>query len=185
MLAIISRLASHKGLDLVTEIAEQALQDGVQLVVLGTGETRFEDFFRALEAKYPTQMRALITYNRDLSKRVYSACDIFLMPSKSEPCGLSQMIASRYGAFPVTRETGGLYDSIKNYWEEGKTLHGNGFTFADYNSGALLDAIRRAEAVWNDAPLRRKLIAKIMNTDFSWQNSGGKYLEMYDKLLEK
>ena len=185
MLAIISRLASHKGLDLVTEIAEQALEDGVQLVVLGTGEARFEEFFRALEAKYPNQMRALITYNRDLSKRIYAACDIFLMPSKSEPCGLSQMIASRYGAIPVTRETGGLYDSIKGYWEEGKTIHGNGFTFAGYSSAELLDAIRRAEAVWYDAPRRRRLIAKIMNTDFSWQNSGEKYLDMYRQVLER
>ena len=184
MLAIISRLASHKGLDLITAIAEQVLAEGVQLVVLGTGEARFEDFFRELEAKYPAQMRALITYNRDLSKRIYAACDIFLMPSKSEPCGLSQMIASRYGAFPVTRETGGLYDSIKNYWEEGKTIHGNGFTFADYSSELLLDAIRRAETVWYDAPKRRRLIAKIMDTDFSWQNSGVKYLEMYHKVLE-
>ena len=107
------------------------------------------------------------------------------MPSKSEPCGLSQMIASRYGAFPVTRETGGLYDSIKGYWEDGKTIHGNGFTFAGYSSEELLDAIRRAEEVWYDAARRRKLIAKIMNTDFSWQSSGGKYLEMYERVLEQ
>lgn len=185
MLAIISRLASHKGLDLVTDIAAQALEDGAQLVVLGTGETRFEDFFRDLEARYPDRMRALITYNRDLSKRIYAAADIFLMPSRSEPCGLSQMIASRYGAIPVTRETGGLYDSIKGYWEDEKgVMQGNGFTFAGYNSGELLDAIRRAEAVWYDTSKRRKLVAKIMNTDFSWQNSGEKYLEMYRKVLE-
>ena len=93
------------------------------------------------------------------------------------------MIASRYGAFPVTRETGGLYDSIKNYWEEGKTIHGNGFTFADYSSELLLDAIRRAETVWYDAPKRRRLIAKIMDTDFSWQNSARQYEEMYNWLI--
>ncbi len=185
MLAIISRLVSHKGLDLVAEIAERALQDGVQLVVLGTGEARFEDFFRSLEAKYPDRMRALITYDRNLSKRIYAACDIFLMPSKSEPCGLSQMIASRYGAIPVTRETGGLYDSIKGYWEEGKTIHGNGFTFAGYSAWELLDAIHRAEAVWYDAARRRKLIAKIMETDFSWAASGAKYIEMYEAVLSK
>jgi starch synthase len=183
MLAIISRLASHKGLDLVTEIAEQALQDGVQLVVLGTGEARFEEFFRALETKYPTQMRALITYNRDLSKRIYAACDIFLMPSKSEPCGLSQMIASRYGAIPVTRETGGLYDSIKPYYEEDGVLYGNGFTFANYAGSELRDRCEAAIALYNRPRKRRALIEKIMNTDFSWSASANSYLAMYRSLL--
>ena len=183
MLAIISRLASHKGLDLVTEIAERVLQDGVQLVVLGTGEARFEDFFRALEAKYPTQMRALITYNRDLSKRIYAACDIFLMPSKSEPCGLSQMIASRYGAIPIVRETGGLADSILPYYEQDGVLMGNGFTFFEYNSGVMYERVCAAIDLWYDPEKRARYVKKIMRTDFSWQASAKKYLPLYQSLL--
>ena len=180
MMAVISRLAAHKGLDLVTAcIDEIVANNDVQLVVLGKGEAGFEDFFTDLQNRYPDKVRALITYDRDLSKRIYAATDIFLMPSKSEPCGLSQMIASRYGAIPVVRETGGLYDSIKPYWIEGKTIHGNGFTFANYNAYELKERTEAALAVWNDPDARKKLVAKIMKTDFSWSASAVKYMEMY------
>ena len=124
----------------------------------------------------------MITYDRDLSKRIYAATDIFLMPSKSEPCGLSQMIASRYGAIPVVRETGGLYDSIKPYWEEKKTIHGNGFTFANYSAEELKERTVAALTLWLDAEKRKKLVTKIMKTDFSWAASAEKYMEMYRTL---
>ena len=180
MMSVISRLAAHKGLDLVTAcIGEIVANNDVQLVVLGKGEAGFEDFFTDLQHRYPDKVRALITYDRDLSKRIYAATDIFLMPSKSEPCGLSQMIASRYGAIPVVRETGGLYDSIKPYWIEGKTIHGNGFTFANYNAHELKERTEAALAVWNDPDARKKLVTKIMKTDFSWSASAVKYMEMY------
>ena len=180
MLAIISRLASHKGLDLVSEIGYGLLQyNDVQLVVLGKGEARYEQFFLDLERDFPQKARALIEYDRDLSKRIYAAADIFVMPSASEPCGLSQMIASRYGAIPVVRETGGLYDSIKPFWMDGKKLMGNGFTFANYSSAELKERTEAAIALWNDTPLRKKLVRKIMETDFSWNTSAQKYLEMY------
>lgn len=183
MISIISRLAAHKGLDLVAECMYDVIsQNDVQLVVLGKGEARFESFFAGLEAAFPDKVRALITYDRDLSKRIYAATDIFVMPSKSEPCGLSQMIASRYGAIPVVRETGGLYDSIKPYWVEGKTIHGNGFTFANYSAAELADRILAALAVWNDPVQRKKLVTKIMKTDFSWAASAEKYLALYDEL---
>ncbi|MBO5898776.1 MAG: glycogen synthase GlgA [Clostridia bacterium] len=183
LLAIISRLASHKGLDLVTEMAYNLMKDhDAQLVVLGCGDIRYENFFRELEAQFPTKVRALITYDRDLSKRIYAATDIFLMPSKSEPCGLSQMIASRYGAIPVTRETGGLYDSIKGYWEDGDTIHGNGFTFANYSSAELAERTRAALALYADADKRARLVKKIMETDFSWNVSALRYLELYSSL---
>ena len=183
VLSIISRLASHKGLDIIARcIYDIILHNDVQLVVLGKGEGRFEQFFTDLERSFPEKVRALITYDRDLSKRIYAATDIFLMPSKSEPCGLSQMIASRYGAIPVVRETGGLYDSIKPYWEEKKTIHGNGFTFANYSADELKDRTEAAIALWNDPEKRKKLVSKIMRTDFSWGASAQKYLEMYQTL---
>ncbi len=183
VLAIISRLAAHKGLDIIARcIYEIILHNDVQLVVLGKGEGRYESFFTDLERSFPDKVRALITYDRDLSKRIYAATDIFLMPSKSEPCGLSQMIASRYGAIPVVRETGGLFDSIKPYWEEKKTIHGNGFTFANYSAEELKERTEAAIALWNDADKRKKLVSKIMKTDFSWSASAEKYLEMYQAL---
>ena len=180
LLSIISRLASHKGLDIVTECIWSIVRDNdVQLIVLGKGEEKYEQVFLTLQAAYPEKVRALITYDRDLSKRIYAATDIFLMPSKSEPCGLSQMIASRYGAIPVVRETGGLYDSIKPYWMDGDKMMGNGFTFANYRSEELKERTEAAIELWNDAPLRKKLVRKIMTTDFSWNTSAEKYLQMY------
>ena len=156
--------------------------ENVQLVVLGRGENAFEEFFRRLEVDYPDRVRALMTYDRDLAKRIYAATDIFLMPSKSEPCGLSQMIASRYGAIPVTRETGGLYDSIKGYWEHDGVIEGNGFTFANYNADELFDRTRAAVTLWRNEEKRRKLVTKIMRTDFSWKNSALQYLDLYAQL---
>jgi starch synthase len=184
MVTIISRLASHKGLDLISEIGYRLIENNdIQLVVLGKGEAGYERFFCDLENAFPNKVKALITYDRDLSKRIYSAADIFLMPSKSEPCGLSQMIASRYGAIPVTRETGGLYDSIKGYWEDGEKIMGNGFTFANYSSEELLDRTLAAIELWKDEVKRKKLITKIMRTDFSWKNSAVGYLNMYSTIL--
>ena len=183
LLSIISRLASHKGLDLISEIVYNVMsQQDAQLVILGKGESRYESFFHGLQEAFPNKVRALITYDRELSKRIYAASDIFLMPSKSEPCGLSQMIASRYGAIPVTRETGGLYDSIKPYWEENGTMYGNGFTFANYRSEELEDRTLAAIALWQCEEKRTRLIERIMKTDFSWNASAIQYLETYDSL---
>ena len=184
VLAVISRLASHKGLDLIAaRIYELVAGNDLQFVVLGRGESRFEDFFRELEYRFPEKVRALITYDRALSKRIYAATDIFLMPSRTEPCGLSQMIASRYGAIPVVRETGGLFDSIKPFWMEGKEIHGNGFTFANYSADELKERTQAALALWNDPPLRRKFISRIMTTDFSWKTSALRYEALYAELL--
>ena len=183
LLSIISRLASHKGLDIVTECIWSIVRDNdVQLIVLGKGEEKYEQVFLTLQVAYPEKVRALITYDRDLSKRIYAATDIFLMPSKSEPCGLSQMIASRYGAIPVVRETGGLYDSIKPFWMDGCKMMGNGFTFANYRAAELKERTEAAIALWNDAPMRKKLVRKIMTTDFSWNTSAEQYLQMYREI---
>ncbi|MBO7250079.1 MAG: glycogen synthase, partial [Clostridia bacterium] len=182
-LTVISRLASHKGLDLIKNGICNILQSkDVQFVVLGRGEAEYEAFFTELEARFPNKVKALMLYDRALSKRIYAASDIFVMPSKSEPCGLSQMIASRYGAIPVVRETGGLYDSIKPYYELDGKMMGNGFTFADYNPYVLAERICAAIDLWYDEEKRVKFAGKIMRTDFSWQSSAVKYMEMYNSL---
>ena len=183
LLSIVSRLAAHKGMDIISQMIYELLNNcQCQLVILGKGEPAYERFFTQLEKDHPGRVRALMTYDRDLAKRIYAATDIFLMPSKSEPCGLSQMIASRYGAIPVTRETGGLYDSIKGYWEDNGKIMGNGFTFANYSSFELGERTAAAIALWNEKEKRDKLIGKIMRTDFSWKSSASKYMEMYNSL---
>ena len=183
LISIISRLATHKGLDLVTRMIYKLMGEvDVQLVVLGKGEAAYENFFGGLQYSFKDKVRALITYDRELSKRIYAASDIFLMPSKSEPCGLSQMIASRYGAIPIVRETGGLYDSIKGFWIDGEKINGNGFTFANYSAEELEERTRAAIELWNNKNLRSEFVHKIMNIDFSWKNSARKYLEIYTPL---
>jgi len=183
MFSIISRLVAHKGTDLVREIGFRMMAEkDCQLVVLGTGDAQYEEFFRALEREYPTKVRALIKYDRALSKRIYAASDFFIMPSKSEPCGLSQMICSRYGAVPIVRETGGLYDSIKGYWICDGEIRGNGFTFANYNASELYDRIEAALEVYSDAAAMKKLQQKVMKTDFSWSASAEQYAALYNNL---
>ena len=183
LVAIISRLASHKGLDLVREVAYGLVDNNdMQLVVLGKGEAQYEDFFTELERNRKDKVRALIMYDRDLSKRIYAASDIFLMPSKSEPCGLSQMIASRYGAIPVVRETGGLYDSIKGYWLLNGTILGNGFTFSNYYAGELYERTTAALELYHNKELYPKFAKKIMDTDFSWGISARKYHMLYERM---
>jgi starch synthase len=183
LLSVISRLASHKGLDLIREKIYNILgEKEIQLVVLGKGEPLYENFFIELENSFPSSVRALILYDRPLSKRIYAATDIFLMPSRSEPCGLSQMIASRYGAIPIVRATGGLYDSIKPYRVEGNRFFGNGFTFDEYSSEAFKESVLAAIELWYDEEKRYKLAGRIMRTDFSWQTSAREYIKMYEKL---
>ncbi len=179
MLAVISRLAAHKGLDLVAGAAQSLLQKDVQLVVLGCGDPRLEDHFRALERENPARVRAVIGYDRALAARIYAACDIFLMPSASEPCGLSQMIASRYGALPVVHAVGGLFDTIKPYAQGEKGIEGNGFCFTEYSAGALLESIDTALSVWQDTAQREKLVSRVMRTDFSWTRSAAVYHRLY------
>lgn len=180
LIAVISRLVSHKGLDLVMLAGDDLLKDDVQLVVLGMGDKSYEAYFENLASRFPEKCKTLITYNRDLSKRIYSAADIFLMPSRSEPCGLAQMICSRYGAIPVIHETGGLYDSIKDIGCEGG---GNGFTFAAYSAYEMLGSVERAVGMFkNDREGFNKLRKKVMRVDFSWKQSALSYKELYNQL---
>ena len=181
MVAMITRLASHKGLDLVKRVIDEAIAtEHMQFVLLGTGEKDYESFFAALEARFPGRVRALLEFNKKLSKEIYAAADLFLMPSKSEPCGLSQMMASRYGAVAIVRETGGLFDTIKPF--DHTTGEGNGVTFVTYNAHDMLDAIRRALMIYR-SPDFKILRKNAMTTDFSWQISAERYLAMYQDVL--
>ncbi len=180
LIAMVSRLAAHKGFDLVRHVADDILRDDVQFVLLGTGEAELEDFFADLACRYPEKCAAVIDFDKELAKRIYASADIFLMPSKSEPCGLAQMIASRYGTVPVVRETGGLADTIKPYNPE--TGDGNGITFLTYNAHDMLNAVHRVCTLYRDADRWNELMANAMKMDFSWDASAKKYLAMYDNL---
>ena len=182
VVSMISRLASHKGFDLVKFILPEMLEMGIQFVLLGTGEQELEEYFKTVQYRYPNQVKAFLEFNKDLSKKIYAGSDIFLMPSKSEPCGLSQMISSVYGAIPVVRETGGLYDTIKPYNEF--TGEGNGFTFANYNAHEMKDALGRAVCLFKDKEKWEKLTKKVMKTDFSWDVSAKEYLKLYRDLMK-
>lgn len=182
MIAMVSRLVSHKGIDLVTKILEEVLAKDVQFVVVGTGDQRYIDYFKYLENKYPTKVRALVDkYSNENARKVYAGSDIFLMPSKIEPCGISQMVASIYGSVPIVREVGGLRDSIKDFGCEGG---GNGYTFASYNPQDLLSQINRSLSDYRDENEWKKKMKIIMSTDFSWNNSAREYVEMYKSLVD-
>ena len=185
IMAVISRLAAHKGIDIISGMLRHVLETHprAQFVVLGTGEGQFESYFRQLERDFPERVRAFITYNRALSKKIYAAADIFLMPSRSEPCGLSQMIACRYGTVPVVRETGGLYDSIKPYFEDCEGAHGNGFTFANYETSELEERVCAALDLYENHPDKfAALRYRALTSDFSWDASAEKYMEMYQNM---
>ncbi|MBO5092438.1 MAG: glycogen synthase GlgA [Clostridia bacterium] len=183
VVSMISRLASHKGFDLVKYILPEMLDLGIQFVLLGTGEFELEEYFKSIQKAYPDKVKVFLEFNKDLSKKIYAGSDIFLMPSKSEPCGLSQMISSVYGAVPVVRETGGLYDTIKPY--NIYNGEGNGFTFANYNAHEMKDAVARAVDLYNDKKKWSTLLKTVMDTDFSWNVSTKKYIDLYRSVANK
>ena len=178
IIAIISRLVSHKGLDLVKTVIEEVLRQDVQIIILGKGDSVYENYFSDLAKNYVGKLVTVIAFNPDLSRKIYSGADLFLMPSKSEPCGLSQMIACRYGTVPIVRETGGLFDSIKPIINGG-----NGFTFADYNAYDMLYVIREAIGYYSDRAQWKNIVQRVMECDFSWQRSAKDYEKLYYSLL--
>lgn len=182
MLGIVSRLTDQKGFDLIAYIMDELCQDNIQIVVLGTGEERYENMFRHFDWKYNEKVSANIYYSDALSHKIYAASDAFLMPSLFEPCGLSQLMALRYGTVPIVRETGGLKDTVEPYNEyESK---GTGFSFTNYNAHEMLGTIRYAEKIYYDKKREwNKIIDRAMATDFSWGRSAEKYCEMYDWLI--
>jgi starch synthase len=160
---------------------DELCQDNIQLVILGTGEERYENMFRHYAWKYPDKVSANIYYSEAMSHKIYAACDAFMMPSLFEPCGLSQLMALRYGTVPVVRETGGLKDTVEPYNEyESK---GTGFSFANYNAHEMLGAVRNAQRIYYDKRREwNKIIDRAMSKDYSWKTSAMKYQELYDWL---
>lgn len=181
LIGMVTRMVPHKGLDLVKETLDQLMgESNVQFVILGSGDWEYETFFKEMQAKYPGRLCACFGFIPELSRKIYAGADIFLMPSKSEPCGLSQMIALRYGAIPVVRETGGLKDSIQDSGDGA----GNGFTFQTYNSGDMLYAIHRALEGYANREGWEVLLERAMNCDFSWGRSANEYIRLYRELIK-
>lgn len=178
IVGIVSRLVSHKGLDLVCEVLHDMMELPLQMVILGKGDRKYEEFFQWAAQQYSGRMAVRLDYNEELSMAIYAGADLFLMPSKSEPCGLSQMIAMRYGTVPIVRETGGLKDTVSPYesWRDA----GNGFTFANYAGSDMLYVIREAVYLYKDYPdAFARLRDRAMAQDFSWNRSAGDYLRIY------
>lgn len=182
MIGIVSRLTDQKGFDLIAYMMDELCQDNVQIVVLGTGEEKYENMFRHFDWKYGDKVSANIYYSEAMSHKIYAACDAFLMPSLFEPCGLSQLMALRYGTVPIVRETGGLKDTVEPYNEYEN--RGTGFSFTNYNAHEMLAAIRYAERIYYDRKREwNKIVDRAMAADFSWKVSANKYQEMYDWLI--
>jgi len=180
VLCMVSRLTAQKGIDLVIAQFDEIMKDNVQFVLLGKGNRYFEEKFLEFAKRYPRRVSVLITYDTNLAKKIYGGSNYFLMPSKSEPCGLAQMIASRYGTIPIVRATGGLYDTVKDY-NDGL---GNGFAFKDFDSNQMLEKIKEAVFLYNDKERYTQLAKKIMGIDFSWNVSAKSYLQIYKQLLQ-
>ena len=182
MVGIVSRLTDQKGFDLIQCVMDELCSDDLQLVVLGTGEERYENMFRHYDWKYHDRVSAQIYYSEAMSHKIYAASDAFLMPSLFEPCGLSQLMALRYGTVPIVRETGGLKDTVEPYNEyEGK---GTGFSFANYNAHEMLGSVRYAEYIYGSKRREwNKIIDRAMAKDYSWWTSAAKYQELYDWLI--
>jgi starch synthase len=182
LISVISRLIDQKGLDLISAIADPMLQQlNCQFVVMGTGERKYHDMLSGLAARYPDQAVAFLTFNRPVEQRIYASSDIFLMPSRVEPCGLNQMLAMRYGSVPVVHSVGGLADTVTDYNPE--TGRGNGFGFDHYDPMALYTAVVRAAETYRHREIWQQLIRRCMMADFSWNRSAQRYLDLYQRAL--
>lgn len=183
IIACVSRLVPHKGFDLVLAVTQEIMDLDVQLVVLGTGDWKYQEAFRQLEAQYPGRMAARLFYSAELSSAIYAGADLFLMPSVSEPCGLSQIIAMRYGTLPVVRETGGLKDTVVPYNKAEDA--GTGFTFADINAHDMLWVIQEAVELYHKEPAAwRGLVERAMAQRYGWQRSAEEYIDIYQQIIE-
>ena len=180
VIGIVSRLVSHKGLDLIKGILDELLYTtDVQFAIVGSGDWQYENFFKEMAAKYPDKMGVKIGFIPALARKVYAGSDLFLMPSKSEPCGLSQMVALRYGTVPIVRETGGLRDSITDSGDG----EGNGFTFKTYNAHDMLGAIRRGLGAYANTEYWDTLVNRAIECDYSWGKSASEYIKMYKQVI--
>ena len=181
VIGIVTRFVNHKGIDLIRCVFEEMVHNGIRFAVLGSGEKIYEDFFREMAARYPNRVSVTLGFIPELSHRIYAGSDMFLMPSQSEPCGLAQMIAMRYGTVPIVRETGGLRDSVRDNGGD----NGNGFTFKTYNAGDMLDAVNRACRDYGDKNEWKALVKRAMECDYSWSASADLYIETYNELISE
>lgn len=182
MLGMVSRLVDMKGLDLVLCVLDDILSLDIQMVVLGTGDPLFESEMKKFVNKYPVKLSVNIFFSEELAHRIYAASDMFLMPSLFEPCGLSQLIAMRYGTLPIVREIGGLKDTVRAYNE--KTGEGNGFSFTNYNAHDMLYTIKRALNIYKDRETWKKIAQSAMGEDYSWRKSANIYEKLYERVIE-
>jgi starch synthase len=182
MIGLVSRLTDQKGLDLIEEVMDGIIDENTQFVIVGTGQEQYENMFRYYQSMYPDRVSANILYSDKLARQLYAAADAFLMPSRFEPCGLTQLISFRYGTAPIVRETGGLKDTVLPYNEVDNT--GDGFSFANYNADEMLEIINYAKDIYfNNKRRWNQLIERGMKKDFSWHASKQKYEELYNELI--
>ncbi|HEX4076594.1 MAG TPA: glycogen synthase GlgA [Candidatus Acidoferrales bacterium] len=178
LIGIVSRFADQKGFDLIAEVADEMMKENLALLVLGTGQTEYERLFRQLSEKYPERVGVKIGYDNTLAHKIEAGADMFLMPSRYEPCGLNQIYSLRYGTVPIVRATGGLDDTIQNFVP--KAQHGTGFKFEEYTGSALLQCLRKALATYSDAKAWQAVQANGMAKDFSWKASAASYVTLYE-----
>ncbi len=183
LIGLISRLDDQKGLDFIAAIIDDMMRLNLQFILLGTGDEKYHNLFNLIKAKYPEKISVNIKFDNKLAHLIYAGSDIFLMPSRFEPCGLGQMIALKYGTIPLVRETGGLADTVLQY--NFKTKQGNGFVFSGYDPYALLYTLKIAIDTYKNKTVWRKIQANGMKTDFSWDESAKEYVEIYRKAIEK
>lgn len=180
LIGIISRLADQKGFDLLEAIADELFAMNVQMILLGTGEAKYHEFFAALERRYPDKLRACLTFDDELAHWIEAAADMFLMPSQFEPCGLNQMYSLKYGTVPIVREVGGLADTVDDF--NPQTGQGTGFVFKEYSPGALMEAIRRAADAYGKKRVWTRIMKSGMKLDYSWDRSARKYSGLFEGL---
>ena len=185
VIALISRLTAQKGLDLIAAVIDQMMQLDVQLVVLGTGDAEFHAMFERMASQYPERISATLAFDNAFAHEIEAGADMFLMPSRYEPCGLNQFYSLRYGTVPIVRETGGLADSITDFSPEALAEgRANGFSFAEYEAEALLAAVRRAADVYKERETWQRLMLNGMRQDWSWASSAQKYIRLYEKVAQ-
>lgn len=179
VIGIVTRFVGHKGIDLIRCVFEDMVRMGIKFAVLGSGEKIYEDFFREMSARYPDRVSVTLGFVPELSHKIYAGADMFLMPSQSEPCGLAQMIAMRYGTIPIVRETGGLRDTV----HDNGGVNGNGFTFKTYNANDMLDAVKRAKRDYENKSVWNALVKRAMKCDYSWASSADIYIKLYNDVM--
>ncbi len=181
LIGIVGRLDNQKGFDILAEIIGKIMNLNIQIILLGTGMKKYHDLFLRLKAKFPGKMALILRFDNALAHKIYAGSDLFLMPSRYEPCGLGQMISMRYGSIPVVRRTGGLADTVIDF----NGYQGNGFTFGPYTGEALLGTLKHALGVFKDKPAWTRLMKNAMSADFSWERSAGEYQKLYQKIISQ